>query len=104
MGDDNVIELKTEEPPPLLIGPFTVSKVMVDGRIIPGLTGWEEGDKTWLCVDDRFGAGFPTEYARQAAWLIANAMAIACGYSHLGAENKDRPFAPLGMAINRSTP
>lgn len=89
------------DPPPLLIGPFQTYHVVVDGRIIPRLTGWTKGDKTWLCVDRRFGGGFSTEEdARQAAYLIANAMAVAEGYAWVGAENKDRCFAPKSMQID----
>lgn len=88
------------EQPPLLIGPFETYHVMVDGRVIPRLTGWREGDKTWLCVDRRFGGEFSTEEdARQAARLIAEAMAVAEGYTHMGAQTKDRCFAPIGNAI-----
>lgn len=63
VSDDNVVSLH-DEPPELLIGPFQVWKVSVQGRIIPRLTGWAEGDTIWLCVDDRFAQGFPKEYAR----------------------------------------
>lgn len=102
MADDNVIQLPREEPPELLIGPFTSYKVQVDGRIIPRLTGFREGDKIWLTVDDRFTQPFSTfKDAHSAAVLIAQAMAIAEGYSHLGAPNKDMPFAPIGHSIGK---
>lgn len=101
MTDDNVVQLPPpEKPPELLIGPFEVWKVQVDGRIIPRLTGWKEGDETWLCVDNRFAQGFKTEEdARGAAVLIAQASAVASGYPHMGAETKDMPFAPIGCGI-----
>lgn len=73
MSDDNVIQMPREEPPDLLIGPFTSYKVQVDGRIIPRLTGFREGDKIWLVVDDRFAQGFSTnEDAHGAAVLIGD--------------------------------
>lgn len=98
---DNV----TQFPPPadqpaLLIGPFEEWRVQVEGRMIPRLTGFREGDKVWLVVDRRFSGKFSTEEdARQAAILIAQASAIAEGYAHLAAETKERPFAPIGMQI-----
>ena len=96
---DNVINLPEQQPPELLIGPFEEWRVVVDGRIIPRLTGWREGDLVWLCVDRRFAAPFSKEYAHNAASLIAEALAIGAGYSHLGAENKDRPFAGIATKI-----
>jgi hypothetical protein len=83
----------------LLVGPFEQWRVMVDGRVIPRLTGRKNGDRIDLIVDGRFSASFSESDARQAAWLIAQAMAIGEGYSHLGAESKDRPFAPKGFEI-----
>lgn len=96
-----VIELP---PPPkrpdLLVGPFQEWRVQVDGRIIPGLTGFKDGDKIGLIVDGRFSASFSEDDAYQAAWLIAQALAVGEGYPHLGAETKSRPFAPLGCALD----
>lgn len=85
--------------PDLLVGPFEEWRVQVDGRIIPRLTGRYEGDRIALVVDHRFSASFSKEDAYQAAWLIAQAMAIGEGYSHLGAASKEQPFAPLGGQI-----
>jgi len=85
--------------PDLLIGPFTHWCVQVEGRIIPRLTAVRDGDKISLIVDGRFAASFAEDDARQAAWLIAEALAIGEGYSHLGAESKDVPFAPLATKI-----
>lgn len=81
---------------PLLIGPFTTYPVVVDGRIIPRLTGHPLPYGGYeLIVDGRFSASFPDEEtARSAAWLIAEATAVAEGYSHLEALTKGRPFAP----------
>lgn len=92
---------KEGETETLLFGPFEVWRVLVEGRIIPGLTGYKHAEGTFgLTVDDRFGGTFSDEWnARQAAYLIANAMAIAQGYSFLGAPNKDKPFAPIARCI-----
>lgn len=83
-----------------LVGPFQEWRVQVDGRIIPRLTGFYDGDKIALVVDKRFSASFAKEDVYQAAWLIAQAMAIGEGYSHLGAMNKDMPFAPIGTQLD----
>jgi hypothetical protein len=97
---DNVVQMPPpERPAPLLVGPFQQWRVQVDGRIIPRLTGYHDGDRIALVVDGRFSASFAEDDARQAAWLIAEAMAIAEGYSHLGAASKDHPFAPVGVEL-----
>jgi len=97
---NNVIQMPpAEKQPELLVGPFQQWRVQVDGRIIPRMTGYYDGDKIALVVDGRFSASFSKEEAYQAAWLIAQAMAIGEGYAHLGAANKERPFAPQGMGI-----
>lgn len=98
---DNIIQMPpSEKPPELLVGPFQQWSVQVDGRIIPRLTGYREGDKIALVVDHRFTASFSEADAHQAAWLIAQAMAIGGGYSHLGAEAPGRPFAPQARKID----
>jgi hypothetical protein len=100
MSEDNVVEFPAApEQPPLLVGPFETYRVQVEGRIIPRLTGRPEGDRVALVVDGRFTASFSKEDAYQAAWLIAQAFAIGDGYAHLGAEQKGRPFAPIGMRL-----
>lgn len=96
----SVVQMPSEPQPELLIGPFSQYHIQVDGRIIPRLTGYREGDRICLVVDGRFSASFAEADARQAAWLIAQALAIGASYSHLGAETKDQPFAPMGMQIN----
>jgi hypothetical protein len=96
----NIVQMP---PPPkqadLLIGPFQEWRVQVEGRIIPRLTGFKDGDKIALVVDGRWSASFTEDDARQAAWLIANALAVGEGYAHLGAMNKDRAFAPIGCEL-----
>lgn len=90
---------KAEKLDDLMIGPFEEWRVQVEGRIIPRLTGFKDGDKIALVVDRRFTASFSEADARQAAWLLANALAIGGGYPFLGAPNKDQPFAPVGIGI-----
>lgn len=81
--------------PELLIGPFEAYKVVVEGRAIPNMTGFKEGDKTFLILDNRLSIGVPHDLAPTVAWFAANAMAIGQGYTHLGATSKDAsPFAP----------
>lgn len=97
---DNIVHLPPSEPiPDLLVGPFKTWKVRVEGRIIPGLTGFPDGDKIALVVDGRFSASFSKEDAHSVAWLLANALAVGAGYPWLGAPNKDSPFAPEGHEI-----
>jgi hypothetical protein len=87
--------------PEWIIGPFEENRVVVEGRMIPGLTAHRQADgRVTLIVDRRFMVDFPSdEVARQAAWLVAQALAIGAGYSHLGAEGKDRAFAPMCAEI-----
>jgi hypothetical protein len=97
----DVTRFPANEVPELLVGPFQEWRVVVDGRAIPGLTGYKEGDITWLTVDHRFSQPFKTsDDAHSAAVLIAQAMAIASGYSHLGAETKDQSFAPKATRLD----
>ena len=97
---DNITQFpKPVDQPPLLIGPFEEWRVQVEGRIIPRLTGFRDGDKITLVVDRRFSATFAKEDAHQAAWLIAQALAIGEGYPSLGATDKRQPFAPIGMSM-----
>lgn len=103
MTDDTVI--KFPEPPkplPLLEGPFQVWRVVVEGRFIPRLTGYHDGEgRIALVVDNRFSATFAEEDARQAAWLIAQALAIGAGFTHLGGSRGDNtPFAPGAMRFS----
>jgi hypothetical protein len=95
-------EMRRMALPPLLIGPFSEFRVILDGRVIPRLTAIKDGDKISLMVDHRFAASFSEDDARSAAWLIAQALAIGAGYPHLGAETKDQPFAPIGCDVSIS--
>jgi hypothetical protein len=99
MGDE-VVQFPQEPIPEFLIGPFTQYRIVINGRVIPGLTGREDGADVWLTVDDRFSAKFRKADAYQAARLIAEALAIGSGYTNFGAETKDRPFAPIATRID----
>ena len=100
-SDDNVLNFPQEEPPPLFVGPFTEHRVILQGRFVPNLTGFEREDGTVeLAVDHRFAGQFPSrETASQAAYLIAQAMAIASGYAHFEADIKAQPFAPIAVQL-----
>jgi hypothetical protein len=101
MSDEKIVEFPRETPPPLLVGPFKEWRVIVQGRVIPKLTGYKyEDGRVSLTLDHRIGADFPNEeIASQAAWMIANAMAIGAGYPSMMADSKDAPFAPKGCEI-----
>lgn len=91
---DNVVTLPTAHKSPLL-GPFVQHSIVVENRLIPLLTGAPAGaDSTSITVDGRFSVSVPNELAYQVAWLLAQAIAVASGYSHLGAETKESAFAP----------
>lgn len=80
---------------PDIFGPKAAGhSVIVDGRVLPIITAWAEGEEVCLCVDNRLSTNIPKEYAYSVAWIIGQAMAVASGYSSLSAETKDRPFAP----------
>lgn len=98
---DNIVSFpETLKQPDLLLGPFTENRVIVEGRVMPLLTGFREGDKIWLVVDHRFACGpFDEEQARQAAILAGQAMAVTAGYPSLNADSKEMPFAPHAMDI-----
>lgn len=50
-------------------------------------------------LDGRMSFEFPKEWAYLAASFAAHAMAVGAGFSHLGAEDKNRPFAPEVKAL-----
>lgn len=98
MEESNVIDII--KYPELLCGPFEEYRVIVDGRRMPLLTGYKDGDNFWLVVDNRFACGpFDEASAHQAARLAGQCMAICKGYPHLGADTKDQPFAPVVSSL-----
>ena len=97
---DNVINMPVKVMPDLLIGPFEKWEVVVDGRKMPLLSGFKEGEKYWLVVDSRFACGpFEEGQAHQAARLAGECMAITSGYPNLRADDKTQPFAPFLVGL-----
>lgn len=87
--------------PELLCGPFDHYDVIVDGKKMPLLSGFYEGEKIWLSVDNRFMCGpFDPQQAHQAARLAGECMAILSGYPNLRADSKEQPFAPTVHQIS----
>lgn len=67
-------------------GPFSEYRVSLDGYFVPLLEGrLEEETGLWhFMLDKRWGCVVPREYANGVAFLIANALAVASGYSCFG--------------------
>lgn len=88
----NVIDIKEI---PSVVGSYSADhSVIVDGHSIPRMRCIDHGLVIEFILDRRFSFTFPKECAYLAAHFAAQAMAIGEGYPHLGAETKDRPFAP----------
>jgi hypothetical protein len=97
--DDNIIKFT---PPPerelaqlwAVHDPYSI--VIVEGREIPLLKAYEkpDSDEVVIVLDGRFSLDTNKKEMQQWLWLMANAIAIGQGYSHVGAESKDQPFAP----------
>ena len=100
---DNIVQFPAEPAEQILIGPFEFYKVQVEGRVIPRLSGYREQmngvDGVFLIVDGRFGTCVENSRAPDVAWLVAQALAVGEGYTHLAADDKNRPFAPKSMQI-----
>jgi len=99
----SVIDFPTE--PPSAPGDFLFKteywECVIEGRVIPKLTGWEMDDGTIaLCVDRRFTVAVQADRAKDVAWLLACALAVGAGYSNIHAESKERPFAPKLMRLD----
>ena len=94
MADSNVVQFPPAEgPPEFIVGPFTENRVVLEGKRIPKMTAFHEGDQTFLVLDNRLSVGVPKELAYQVAWFAAHAMAIGAGYASFLADEKFRPFA-----------
>lgn len=91
---DNITQLPTQPEEPWHFAYHEDDRVVIEGREIPRLRAKDRGDEVTLILDGRLGIDVPKELGRTVAWLVANALAIGEGYSHLGAESKDHPFAP----------
>lgn len=58
----------------MLIGPFEDYRVVLDGKVIPLLTGRKQPNgRVWLELDHRFAGEFSEDDAWQVAHLVANA-------------------------------
>lgn len=89
------------------VGPFQPEhRVIVEGRAIPHLSAIPTNDGTtiMLSLDHRFLIEGTAEEVAKWSHFIANAMAVAAGYSHLGAEKKYEIFAPMVSAITPPKP
>lgn len=88
------------KPHKCLIGPFEEYRVVVEGRRIPLLTASPESEtQTLLILDGRLSIVIGNRDLEQVAWLVANALALGQGYSHMGATAKGYPFAPTCSVI-----
>lgn len=96
---ENIVQFPEDKPPKFMIGPMTSWPVVIEGRLIPGLTAWEEGDKTFVCVADRMAISVPNVNAYDVCYIVAQALAVGAGYNDAGAETKDRPFARMCAEI-----
>jgi hypothetical protein len=97
MGD--VTQFPAQPEAPSIIGPERCGNVViVEGRAIPLLICHDRGDDIELVLDNRFSITVPKP-AYDIAWMVATALAIGAGYSHIRAENKDQPFAPIANLI-----
>ena len=67
---------------------------VVDGHAIEKIRVWERGDNITILLDSRFSIDVPRGLSGAVCWMIANALAIGAGYSHLGADRPGYPFAP----------
>jgi len=67
---------------------------IVDGYEVNRIRVWERGDQITICLDSRFAIDVPRGLSGAVCWMIANAIAIGSGYSHLGADRPGYPFAP----------
>ena len=85
---------KPDGPPEFIIGPFEEYRVVIEGRLIPKLTAFREGDDICLVLDNRLSISVPKSRAYDIAWLVANALAIGAGYACITSDEKIKPFAP----------
>lgn len=82
-----------------LFGPFAHGnhyEVMVEGQSIPGIKVYETDDgQLSVTLDGRFGVTTTRDELERWAWFIANAMAVAAGYTCFGRDA--RPSNPFGL-------
>jgi hypothetical protein len=73
------------------VGPFNESyyKITIGGYLVPYIKAYKNIDGSWtLLLDGRFAIDIQNEEEIQRwVWWVANAMAIASGYSCFGANS-----------------
>jgi hypothetical protein len=103
--NDNVTPISDQSTSPLeelFSAPKPLgTPAVVDGRVIRQLMVSQKGNRVHLQLDGRLGIDIPSELAVDVCWLIANALAIGAGYSHVGAESRAQPFAPVCVQLTR---
>lgn len=95
----NVHEFTTRETSSIIGPELSGNAVIVEGRVIPGLTCRDLGEYIDLILDRRFSITIPKAQSGQVAWLVAHALAIGAGYPSFNAEMENRPFAPKAMML-----
>lgn len=100
-SDDTIVAFPEPKPWEVEFGPersgFTV---IVDGRAIPGIHAYDRGPVIEFVLDGRFLYDVPREFSGVFASAVAQALAIGAGFSHLGAESRNKPFAPQVCRID----
>lgn len=78
------------------VGPFSVTKVVVGGRQVPFLSATHLGGTVSLTLDDRYGLDLPVGIADVVVDFIANAIAVAMGFSCFPrADEEPNPMPPF---------
>lgn len=63
--------------------------IIIDGYEVPNITVYDHGETWGLTLDRRFGApSIPKDDALPILWFIANAMAVAAGYTSFGEHSR----------------
>lgn len=74
--------------------------VVIEGRTIPLFHIREHAEQIEVMFDNRWVFQFSELWqARVAVTMAAEALAVGMGYSHLGASDRNHPFAPIRMEI-----
>jgi hypothetical protein len=97
-----VIDFPSADQGPWHFPYHEAERVVLEGRQVPHLTALTEGDHVSLILDGRMSISVPADLGQQVAWMVANAIAIGAGYTHLAAEQKDAPFAPLVVGLSNN--
>lgn len=98
----NIIDFPKQDLPDIKGPERTGNSVIIDGRCVPKMHMHDRGETVDFILDGRLSFEFPKDMAYLAASFAANAMAIGAGYTFLGSETKDHPFAPQCFQIDLS--